>query len=159
MVASITVAISESALVNIEEDENSVYRFSITVGIDDLDEMKHVNNLVYLKWCLKAASAHSKHVGWSSQRYHESGFGFVVRAHKIKYKVPALLNDDIVIRTWVATMDKVSSDRRYQILRASDGKRLAEAETTWVFVNLKTLELSKIPPEVRNAFTIKAQNH
>ena len=49
-------------------------------------------------------------------------------------------------------MEKVSSDRRYQIVRASDGKRLAEAETTWVFVDLETLALTKIPEEIRDAF-------
>ena len=137
-----------------EEDERLVYRYPVTVGIDDLDEMKHVNNLVYLKWCLKAAGAHSRQVGWPTHRYHESGFGFVVRAHKIKYKIPALLDDEVEVRTWVASMEKVSSDRRYQILRKSDGKRLAEAETTWVFVNLKTLELARIPAEVRKAFAV-----
>ena len=137
-----------------EQDTSSVYRHSLTVGIDDLDEMKHVNNLIYLKWCLRAAGAHSKHVGWSSQRYHETGFGFVVRAHKIKYKIPALLGDEIEVKTWVANMEKVSSDRRYQILRKSDGKRLAEAETTWVFVNLKTLAMERIPVEVRQAFQV-----
>ncbi len=132
----------------------SVYEYSVNVGIDDLDEMEHVNNLVYLKWCLNAAGAHSKQVGWPSLRYHSTGFGFVVRAHKIKYKVPALLGDEIIVKTWVANMEKVSSDRRYQILRTADGKRLAEAETTWVFVNLKTLELAKIPLEVRQAFVV-----
>lgn len=114
--------------------------------------MNHVNNLRYLRWCLKAAVAHSSHVGWTSKRYRASGFGFIVRAHKIKYRVPALLDDEIVVRTWIANMEKVSSDRRYIIARASDGKRLAEAETTWVFVDLKTLELTKIPDEIRDAF-------
>ena len=135
-----------------QEDVNMEFRHLVTVGVDDLDEMNHVNNLVYLKWCLTAATAHSRQVGWSSERYHESGFGFVVRAHKIKYKIPALLDDEIEVKTWVASMEKVSSARRYQILRKSDGKRLAEAETTWVFVDLKTLELAKIPSEVRRAF-------
>ena len=129
-----------------------IYRHQLTVTNDDLDEMNHVNNLRYLKWCLKAATSHSKHVGWSSQRYRESGLGFIVRAHKIKYRVPALLDDEIEVRTWIASMEKVSSDRRYQIVRKSDGKRLAEAETTWVFVDLQSLELSRIPDEVRQAF-------
>ena len=129
-----------------------IYHHRLTVVEDDLDEMNHVNNLRYLKWCLKAATSHSKHVGWSSQRYRESGFGFIVRAHKIKYRIPALLNDEIEVRTWIASMEKVSSDRRYQIVRKSDGKRLAEAETTWVFVDLKSLQLTRIPDEIRNAF-------
>ena len=143
---------SRDGKVNSEKVCSPIFSYSLTVEADDLDEMNHVNNLIYLKWCLKAAGAHSSYVGWSSQRYHESGFGFVVRAHKIKYKIPALLGDEIVVKTWVANMEKVSSDRRYQILRESDGKRLAEAETTWVFVDFKTLELAKIPEEVRLAF-------
>jgi acyl-CoA thioester hydrolase len=141
----------KKAKVNNQESKPD-YLFPITVGVDDLDEMDHVNNLVYLKWCLKAAGAHSKQVGWSSQRYHESGFGFVIRGHKIKYKIPALLGDEVVVKTWVETMEKVSSIRRYHVLRKSDGKRLVEAETTWVFVNLKTLKLTRIPDEIREAF-------
>ncbi|MFK7766022.1 MAG: acyl-CoA thioesterase [Mariniblastus sp.] len=131
---------------------SAIYHHELTVIKDDLDEMNHVNNLRYLKWCLKAATSHSKHVGWSSQRYRESGFGFIVRAHKIKYRVPALLDDEIVVRTWIANMEKVSSDRRYQVLRKSDGKRLAEGETTWVFVDLETLQLTRIPDVIRQAF-------
>lgn len=131
---------------------SSIYEHHLTVGVDDLDEMNHVNNLRYLKWSLKAAVAHSSYVGWTSKRYNESGYGFIVRAHKIKYRIPALLHDEIVVRTWIENMEKVSSDRRYHIVRASDGKRLAEAETTWVFVELETLALTRIPEEIRDAF-------
>jgi acyl-CoA thioester hydrolase len=132
-----------------------IYEYAITAQIDDLDEMNHVNNLVYLKWCLKAAGAHSKHVGWPSKRYQASGFGFIVREHKIKYKIPALLGDQVVVKTWVETMERVSSVRRYQILRVADGKRMVEAETNWVFVNMKTLALARIPIEVRSAFELE----
>ena len=134
---------------------SKIYEHHLVVGDEDLDEMNHVNNLRYLKWCLKAAVSHSSHVGWTSKRYRESGFGFIVRAHKIKYRVPALLNDEIVVRTWIENMEKVSSDRCYQIVHASDGKRLAEAETTWVFVDLETLALTKIPEDIRDAFRSK----
>lgn len=128
------------------------YHHRLTVLEDDLDDMNHVNNLRYMKWCLKAASAHSAAIGWTWQRYRDSGFGFIVRAHKIKYRVPALLGDEIVVETWIENMEKVSSDRRYVIKRASDDKRLAEAETTWVYVDFKTMELTKIPEEIRAAF-------
>jgi len=135
-----------------EFDDVKIFQHEHVVTLDDLDEMNHVNNLRYLKWCLKAAVAHSANVGWDSNRYRESGFGFIVRAHKIKYRIPAVLGDEIVVKTWIDSMEKVSSDRRYVITRARDGKRLAEAGTTWVYVNLETLALSRIPDEIRNAF-------
>ena len=134
---SSSVRAGEKTNVSKEADDSLIYRYTVTVGIDDLDEMNHVNNLVYLKWCLKAAGAHSRQVGWPAQRYHESGFGFVVRAHKIKYKIPALLGDEVAIKTWVASMDKVSSDRRYQILRMSDS-----------FVSMQTGRRRKIEARV-----------
>lgn len=119
---------------------------------EDLDELNHVNNLQYLRWTLKAASEHSKSVGWPSDRYRESGTGWIVRSHKITYKLPAQLGDEIVIRTWIEVLDRVSALRKYEIVRKSDDRTYAVAETRWVFVDLATLKLIAIPDEVRSAF-------
>lgn len=131
------------------------YLHELTVEEDALDAMNHVNNLVFLQWCLQSAGEHSKSVGWSWDRYRELGFGFIVRSHKIKYKIPALLGDEIVVKTWVAGMERFSSKRRYHVIRQRDGRRLAEAETNWVFVNLESGELAEIPEQVSTAFGIR----
>jgi len=119
---------------------------------DDLDEMNHVNNLQYLRWTLKIASSHSRHVGWSAERYRQLGAAWVVRSHNIVYKIPALLHDRIEIRTWIHDLEKVSSLRRYEIRRLSDGRMCATSDTRWVFINLATSKLTEIPQEVRDAF-------
>ena len=119
---------------------------------EDLDELNHVNNLQYLRWTLKAASDHSKSVGWPSDRYRESGTGWIVRSHKITYKLPAQLGEEIVIRTWIDVFDRVSALRKYEIVRKSDDRTYAVAETRWVFVELATLKLIAIPDDVRSAF-------
>ncbi len=133
---------------------NEHQKFSVTrvVTESDLDEMNHVNNLQYLRWTLAAASAHSKSVGWTSQRYRELGAGWIVRSHNITYKVPALLNDEIEIRTWVDGFDKVSSVRKYEIARTADQRLCAIAETRWVFIDFASLKLTEIPEVVRKAF-------
>ena len=131
----------------------SVYAESRIVCEDDLDELNHVNNLQYLRWTLKTATEHSKHVGWSADRYRESGAGWIVRSHKIIYKLPAQLGDEVVIRTWLNELDRVSALRKYEIARKSDGRIYAFAETRWVFVEFSTLKLIAIPDEVRTAFT------
>jgi len=123
-----------------------------TVIETDLDELNHVNNLQYLRWTLHAASAHSRHVGWPSQRYRELGSGWIVRSHQITYKIPALLHDEILVKTWVAGFDRVSSIRKYEITRESDQSLCALAETRWVFVNFATLKLTEIPADVKASF-------
>ncbi|MDB4766580.1 acyl-CoA thioesterase [bacterium] len=131
---------------------SSVFEFHYEVVESDIDAMNHVNNLEYLRWTLRAAHAHSRFVGWSSDRFRDFGAGFIVRSHNIKYRLPALLGDHVTIKTWVKELNKVSSIRKYQIIRSSDGRRLADAETNWVFVDFQTTELKSIPDEIRSAF-------
>jgi acyl-CoA thioesterase FadM len=52
-------------------------------------------------------------------------------------------------------MERFSSKRRYHVIRQRDGRRLAEAETNWVFVNLDSGELAEIPELVATAFGIQ----
>ena len=100
-----------------------------------------------------AAVAHSGAQGWTLERYREAGVGWVVRSHFIEYRVPAFLGDAVVVHTWVADMQKVSSRRKFEI-RRTDGTLLARAETNWAFVRTSDQRLVRIPDEVSRAFEI-----
>ncbi len=131
---------------------SDVFELHYIVAESDIDAMNHVNNLEYIRWTLRAAHAHSKSIGWSSDRFRKYGAGFIVRSHNIKYRLPALLGDHVTIKTWVHELNRVSSIRKYHIIRSSDGRRLADAETNWVFVDFQTTGLRQIPAEIRTAF-------
>jgi acyl-CoA thioester hydrolase len=135
----------------------AVFHFPHRVTADELDAViRHVNNLVYLKWMQEAAVAHSAVQGWPADRYRELGAGWVVRTHQIEYLQPAFAGDEIVVRTWVADLKKVTSLRRYQIVRTASEKEvvLAAAATDWAFIHFATHQLKRIPPEVASAFEI-----
>ncbi len=125
-----------------------------TVVEDDLDDYQHVNNLRYLQWTLRAASGHSKQVGWTSQRYRELGAGWIVRSHQITYKLAARLGDEVVIKTWIADLERFSSLRKYEIRLAKDQRLCAVAETRWVFIDFTTQKPVAVPEDVRQAFTV-----
>ena len=118
--------------------------------------MGHVNNIEYLRWTQRAAVRHSDAQGWTTEDYLRIGQGWLVRSHQIEYRQPALLGDAIMVRTWVADMKKVTSLRRFQILRSADQTLLAEAATNWAFVNFQTGSLCRIPSEVSSAFEVVA---
>ncbi len=131
---------------------SDVFIERLTVTETDLDSFNHVNNLQYILWTLKAATLHSRAVGWSSEKYRELGSGWIVRSHKITYKVAAQLGDEIEIETWIADLERHSSLRKYIIRRAADKRLCATAETRWVFVDFATMQLAPIPDTVREAF-------
>ena len=131
-----------------------IYEYLHTVRDDEIDGLGHANNVAYVEWMQSAAVAHSAAQGWSGEAYRQLGCGWVVRSHTIEYHQPALPGDRIVVRTWVATMKKVTSIRRYRILRQSDDGLLATAETKWAFVNLATGQPARVPSQIAQAFHV-----
>jgi acyl-CoA thioester hydrolase len=124
------------------------------VQADEIDELGHANNVFYIAWMQSAAVAHSAAQGWPPARYQALGQGWVVRSHAIEYLLPAYAGDHVVVETWVATMKKVTSLRRYRIVRKGDGATLATAETNWAFLDLASGKPVRIPPEVAGGFVV-----
>ncbi len=120
----------------------------------EIDELQHVNNAAYVNWMQAAAIAHSTAQGWPSERYWKASYAWVARSHKIDYLQPAFAGDQLVVRTWVADMQRVSSLRRYEIIRESDSTVLARAETRWAFIDLKSRKPVRIPRHVQADFVI-----
>lgn len=131
-----------------------IYLHEHTVRDDEIDVQGHANNLRFLHWMIDAAVAHSTVQGWSHNDYVRLGAAWVVRSHQIKYLQSAYAGEAVVVRTWVASMKRFSSVRKYRIIRRHDETLLASAETEWVLVNLETRALAPIPPELTASFTI-----
>jgi acyl-CoA thioester hydrolase len=136
----------------------AVYFHRHTVHDDEIDELGHANNAAYVTWMQTAAVAHSTAQGWSTERYRQACFAWVARSHKIDYLQPAFAGDELLVRTWVADMQRVSSLRRYEIIREQDNQVLARAETRWAFIHWESRKPTRIPAEVSQNFTVVESN-
>lgn len=132
----------------------AVFEDQRVVAPEEIDELGHVNNIAYLRWTQRAAVRHSDAQGWTTADYKRLGQGWVVRSHTIEYLQPAYVGEQIVVRTWVADMKRVTSARRFVILRPTDNVILAEATTNWAFINFQTGNLCRIPVEVSSKFEL-----
>jgi acyl-CoA thioester hydrolase len=124
---------------------SQVLEFEHQVTPEEIDGLGHVNNQVYLDWFMSAATKHSELVGWDIGKMIALGEGWVVRRHEIDYLRPVLPGETVRMRTWVETAERASSERHYEILRASDGKMVCQGLTMWVWINYKTGRPSRIP--------------
>ncbi|MBI3829224.1 MAG: acyl-CoA thioesterase [Planctomycetes bacterium] len=132
----------------------AIYEHRLSVRASAIDRFGHANNQVYLAWLMQAAEAHSTAQGWPLEAYEHLGAGWFVRKHEIEYLRPALAGDELIVRTWVATLEKVTSLRRYEILRGPDAEKLAVASTNWVFVDFAKQSPCRIPEEVARSFEV-----
>ncbi len=136
----------------------AIFRYAHVVTPADIDGQGHVNNLEYLRWMQHAAVEHSAAQGWDIARYREHDAGFVARSHTIEYLASAYEGDEVSVLTWVSDFQKVTSRRKYKVVRERDGAVLAVAETNWAFVTLSTGRPKRIPPDVSGAFEVVAED-
>jgi acyl-CoA thioester hydrolase len=131
-----------------------IFIHNFKVEIDAIDENNHVNNVEYVHWMQNIAILHSTAQGWSQKEYLKKKGGWVAKSHYVQYRSPAFMNDEIIAYTWVSSMSKLSCLRKYKFARKGDSKTLAEAETEWVFINIKTGRPTRIFESVKNSFQI-----
>jgi acyl-CoA thioester hydrolase len=77
---------------------SSSFNHSLKVVRADIDELGHVNNVVYVRYVQEVAAAHWSIVADEALR---EKYLWVVLRHEIDYKHPAFLNEVIRATTWV----------------------------------------------------------
>ena len=117
----------------------------------DIDQQGHVNNLVYLRWVQEIAIAHWEHIASPSA---QATIRWVALRHEIDYKAPAVLGDELNVRTWVGKATRLTFERFTEIRRKSDQQLLSNARTLWCPVDVDTGKPTRVPAEVRAQFSI-----
>lgn len=125
------------------------FEHRVRVTDDDIDELGHVNNVVYLQWVQDVAAAHWTHAATDEQR---AAVAWVAVRHEIDYKAPAFADDEVLVRTWVEAWTAVTSDRHTEIVRAADGTLLTKARTVWAALDPATRRPRRVGADVIEGF-------
>ena len=121
----------------------------ITVGDQDLDALRHVNNVRYLEWVQDISREH-----WSelSNPEWDAQYFWVVRSHHIEYRRGAVAGDLLLLTTFVPEVTGPLSRRVVEICLAESGEMVARCETQWCLIDSATKRPSRIPAPIRNCF-------
>lgn len=122
------------------------HEVTLHVVEDDLDQRAHVNNVVYVKWVQEAAAAHWRRL--APEGAHAT-VAWVALRHEIDYLSPAVLGDEITVRTWVGVAEGLSFERFTEVRRCADDRVLARARTLWCPVDARTGKPRRVSDEIR----------
>lgn len=123
-----------------------VFYLPITVAPEDIDELNHVNNIVYLRYVQDAAVGHWKTV----PQEIASQIIWMARRHEIDYLKQAFLGEELVAKTWVDDFVGVKSIRHCEIMRGEEV--LARSVTHWISLDAQTLRPKRITEEIVKQF-------
>jgi len=123
------------------------YRNKIHVLPEHIDDLNHVNNVVYLQWAQEAAQEH-----WLSKSSEEinARYYWVVVDHFIEYKGPAYVDQSLDVVTYVEEQKGVCSTRIVEFLL--EDKLLVRVKTSWCLVDRRSHRPTRIPQEINDLF-------
>ncbi len=122
------------------------------VDAADIDELGHVNNIVYLRYAQDIAIAH-----WRRRATPEmlANFVWVVTRHEADYRAALTLGDDVEVRTWVDDAPRGAAWARFvDIYSAGAKKPAAQIKSNWVLLEASTRRIRRVPPDLVQRFFI-----
>ena len=120
-----------------------------TASPEDIDELGHVNNAVWVRWIQDMATSH-----WSATAApeHVDAYIWVVTRHEIDYRGNVSLGDTVTGRTWIEKPPRGATfDRRVEFVNGA-GKVIVSANTTWAMLDRASGRLMRVPVEVAAPF-------
>ncbi|MGV6820311.1 MAG: acyl-CoA thioesterase [Parvularcula sp.] len=116
---------------------------------EEIDELGHVNNAVYVRWLQDIAVQH-----WMAAASPQmvERFVWVCRRHEIDYRTPLFAGERVCVTTWVGDYQGAKFDRHVDIRKAGADAWSVRAKTTWVMLDRASGKPKRILGEVAELF-------
>ncbi|WP_157215197.1 acyl-CoA thioesterase [Flavisphingomonas formosensis] len=121
----------------------------IVAAAEDIDELGHVNNAVWVRWIQDVATAHWLAV---ADPAHVAAWLWVVTRHEIDYLRPLREGERVTARTWIAEPPKGARFDRHMEFVGTDGQLHVRARTTWAIIDRASGRPARVPAEVAAPF-------
>lgn len=134
-------------------DHPQPYTLELSPSADDIDGLDHTNNAVYVQWCEKAGWAHSEALGLSLADYRRLDRAMAIRRSEYDYLLPTAAGEALILGTWLYSTDgKINMERRFQLLRVSDGATVLRGRWQLVCIEISSGRARRMPQEFCDAY-------
>lgn len=131
----------------IDWDYPRPFTLAMTVAAGDIDGLEHTNNTVYVKWCEQVAWAHSVSLGLDLEAYRQLDRAMAITRSEYHYLQASREGDEIIAATWIVNWDKrLTMQRRFQLVRASDGVTLLRGGMHFACIEISSGRPRRLPP-------------
>ena len=127
-----------------------IYTYSDKVQIPDLDDNLNLSQKGIMRMMQEAANLASTKCGYGITNMDDTGKTWVLLYWRIKIIENVKYNSDITIKTWTDFSRGLYSNRKFEIY--SNKKKVAIADSKWLFVDTKNHSIQKITDELISLF-------
>jgi acyl-CoA thioester hydrolase len=121
----------------------------ITARPEDIDELGHVNNAVWVQWIQQVAVAHWQAV---APPRDQADYFWVVTRHEIDYRGNVVAGETVTAETWVPNPPRGARFDRHMKFTGADGKVKVEAVSTWALIEKASGRIMRVPAAMAAPF-------
>ncbi|RYY23914.1 MAG: acyl-CoA thioesterase [Sphingomonadales bacterium] len=125
------------------------YRKTITASPEDIDELGHVNNAVWVKWIQDISVRHWRD---TAPQADVDRYIWVVTRHEVDYRGNVSVGETVTAETWIPEPPRGARFNRHLRFTGADGKVRVEAKSTWAIIDQTTGRLVRVPPHLAEIF-------
>ncbi len=126
----------------------------VFIGLRDVALNNKVTNTALLSYLEDAGGIHSNLVGYGLRDIPNVKKSWVLLGWKIEIFERPTYGDKISIKTWSRGIDKLYAYRDFEILDEAK-KVIGIATSKWVLLDIKKGKITRISPEVEEAYTVE----
>jgi acyl-CoA thioester hydrolase len=132
-----------------EIEKQPGFSLTITAQPEDIDELGHVNNAVWVRWIQDLATAH-----WNAVAPQDAidRYIWVVSRHEIDYRGNVGTGAEVTGRTWIADPPKGARFWRNSDFTDAGGKIIVAAKTNWAIIDRPTGRAVRVPSNLAELF-------
>ena len=130
-------------------DKEPGFTLAFTAQPDDIDELGHVNNAVWVRWIQNIATAH-----WNAIAPQDAidRYIWVVSRHEIDYRGNVGVGETVTGRTWISEPPKGARFWRNVSFTGPDGKIKVSAKTNWAIIERSSGRPVRVPAGLAELF-------
>jgi acyl-CoA thioester hydrolase len=130
-------------------EEHSGFALSITARPEDIDELGHVNNAVWVRWIQEMATAH-----WQAIAPQDAidRYIWVVTRHEIDYRGNIGAGDTVTGHTWISEPPRGARFWRNVRFTGPDGAIKVDARTNWAIIERASGRPVRVPADLADLF-------
>ena len=134
---------------------NSIFETEITIRPDDIDLNNHVHNAKYLDF-VQAARYNQMNNNYKMpmEDFHKLGYNWVASSTYIDWKRALMLNDKIVVKTQLDSIDGAKCKVNFWIVKLANNKIASEGYIIYTMISIKNGRPVKIPKDIIEKYSI-----
>lgn len=135
----------------------AIFTYDYKIKYSDIGTDNKITLRALVDTLQEAAIAHSDQAGYGVNNIPTTHLAWLLLNWKVEIKSYPILNDNITVKTWPRTFDKLYSYRDFEVYDENN-KLIAIASSKWFAIDTGNKKIRKLTPEITEAYGGTIQN-